>query len=39
MAMVSVVMAIILGLIYGLAEVFNRFSIFDRSKENRRQMH
>ncbi|BBI91778.1 AcrZ family multidrug efflux pump-associated protein [Serratia symbiotica] len=37
--MVPVVMAIILGLIYGLAEVFNRFSSLGRSKENRRQTH
>jgi len=37
--MVPVVMVIILGLIYGLAEVFNRFSSLGRSKENRRQTH
>ncbi|CAI2411841.1 AcrZ family multidrug efflux pump-associated protein [Serratia liquefaciens] len=35
--MVPVVMAIILGLIYGLAEVFNIFSQVGRSKENRTQ--
>ncbi|AGQ29988.1 Uncharacterized membrane protein ybhT [Serratia liquefaciens] len=35
--MVPVVMAIILGLIYGLAEVFNIFSKVGRSKENRTQ--
>jgi hypothetical protein len=35
--MVPIVMAIILGLIYGLAEVFNIFSKVGRSKENRTQ--
>jgi hypothetical protein len=35
--MVPVVMAIILGLIYCLAEVFNIFSKVGRSKENRTQ--
>ncbi|WP_346827396.1 AcrZ family multidrug efflux pump-associated protein [Serratia inhibens] len=35
--MVPVVMAIILGLIYGLAEVFNIFSKVGRAKENRTQ--
>ena len=35
--MVPMVMAIILGLIYGLAEVFNIFSKVGRSKENRTQ--
>ncbi|TFZ52392.1 multidrug efflux pump-associated protein, AcrZ family [Serratia proteamaculans] len=33
--MVPVVMAIILGLIYGLAEVFNIFSKAGHSKQNR----
>jgi uncharacterized membrane protein len=35
--MVPVVMAIILGLIYGFGEVFNVFSKVGRSKENRTQ--
>jgi uncharacterized membrane protein len=35
--MVPVVMAIILGLIYGFGEVFNVFSKVGRSKENRIQ--
>ncbi|CAI0754037.1 MULTISPECIES: AcrZ family multidrug efflux pump-associated protein [Serratia] len=33
--MVPIVMAIILGLIYGLGEVFNIFSKVGHSKENR----
>ena len=35
--MVPVVMALILGLIYGFGEVFNVFSKVGRSKENRTQ--
>ncbi|MEX5764749.1 AcrZ family multidrug efflux pump-associated protein [Serratia marcescens] len=35
--MVPVVMALILGLIYGFGEVFNVFSKVGRSKENRAQ--
>ncbi|HIE0651138.1 TPA: AcrZ family multidrug efflux pump-associated protein [Serratia marcescens] len=35
--MVPVVMALILGLIYGFGEVFNVFSKVGRSKENRIQ--
>lgn len=37
--MVPVVMAIILGLIYGFAEMFNIFSKIGRSKEKLPQQH